>query len=73
MSADADVTDPVHLPGGASRETWPFTAKADRQRRGMAVRIEPDGTRNDIGLLEQICFSPYAPAGFTSYLDGAQE
>jgi hypothetical protein len=31
-----------------------------------------DGTRQGIGVLEQICIGPYAPAGFTEFLDGAK-
>lgn len=31
-----------------------------------------DGTRRGIGVLEQICIGPYAPAGFTEFLDGAK-
>jgi hypothetical protein len=31
-----------------------------------------DGTREGIGVLEQICIGPYAPAGFTEMLDGAK-
>ena len=31
-----------------------------------------DGTRQGIGVLEQICVGPYAPAGFTEFLDGAK-
>ena len=31
-----------------------------------------DGTRQGIGVLEQICVGPYAPAGFTEMLDGAK-
>jgi len=31
-----------------------------------------DGTRQGIGVLEQICFGPYEPAGFESFLDGAK-
>ena len=30
-----------------------------------------DGTRTGVGVLEQVVFGPYAPAGFTSFLDGA--
>jgi hypothetical protein len=30
-----------------------------------------DGARSGIGVLEQICIGPYAPAGFTEALDGA--
>ena len=31
-----------------------------------------DGTREGIGVLEQIVIGPYAPAGFTEFLDGAK-
>jgi hypothetical protein len=31
------------------------------------------GNRKGIGVLEQITIGPYAPAGFTSFLDGAKE
>ncbi len=31
-----------------------------------------DGTRTGVGVLEQVVFGPYAPAGFTSFLDGAR-
>ena len=31
-----------------------------------------DGTRQGIGVLEQIAMGPYAPAGFTGYADGAK-
>lgn len=31
-----------------------------------------DGTRSGVGVLEQICIGPYAPAGFESFLDGAK-
>ena len=30
-----------------------------------------DGTNRGIGVLEQVAIGPYAPAGFTSYFDGA--
>lgn len=32
-----------------------------------------DGTRTGVGVLEQIVIGPYAPAGFTQFLDGAKE
>ena len=32
-----------------------------------------DGTRAGIGVLEQVCIGPYAPAGFTQFLDGATD
>ena len=31
-----------------------------------------DGTNEGIGVLEQLCLGPYAPAGFTGMLDGAR-
>ena len=31
-----------------------------------------DGTRHGIGVLEQVCIGPYAPGGFTQFLDGAK-
>jgi hypothetical protein len=31
-----------------------------------------DGTRTGIGALEQVCIGPYAPGGFTEFLDGAK-
>jgi hypothetical protein len=31
-----------------------------------------DGARSGIGVLEQICIGPYAPASFTEFLDGAK-
>jgi hypothetical protein len=31
-----------------------------------------DDARTGVGVLEQICVGPYAPAGFTDYLDGAK-
>jgi hypothetical protein len=32
-----------------------------------------DGTRTGIGVLEQIVVGPYAPGGFTEFLDGAKD
>ena len=32
-----------------------------------------DGKRSGIGVLEQICIGPYAPAGFKDFFDGAKE
>ncbi len=31
-----------------------------------------DGKRTGIGVLEQVCIGPYAPAGFTDFFDGAK-
>jgi hypothetical protein len=36
------------------------------------VVIATDGVRKGVGVLEQICIGPYAPAGFTQFLDGAK-
>lgn len=38
----AEARDLVHIPGGASRETWRFTAAAAGESRGMIVRIDPE-------------------------------
>lgn len=37
----------------------------------QVVRATDDQGRTGIGVLEQICIGPYAPAGFTDVLDGA--
>jgi hypothetical protein len=31
-----------------------------------------DGTHTGMGVLEQVCFGPYAPSGFTDFFDGAK-
>lgn len=31
-----------------------------------------DGEKTGIGVLEQVCIGPYAPSGFTAFLDGAK-
>jgi hypothetical protein len=31
-----------------------------------------DGSRQGIGVLEQVCIGPYGPAGFSKFLDGAR-
>ena len=38
----------------------------------QVVRIT-SGERQGIGVLEQVCIGPYAPAGFTQMLDGAKD
>jgi hypothetical protein len=37
----------------------------------QVVRVS-DGQKTGIGVLEQVVFGPYAPAGFTDFFDGAQ-
>jgi len=37
----------------------------------QVVRATDDAGRSGVGVLEQICVGPYAPAGFTDLLDGA--
>jgi hypothetical protein len=37
----------------------------------QVVRASSEG-KSGIGVLEQICIGPYAPAGFTQFLDGAK-
>ncbi|MBR0799646.1 phosphotransferase family protein [Bradyrhizobium jicamae] len=38
----AEASELVHVPGGASRETWRFKARADGEDRGMILRIDPE-------------------------------
>lgn len=38
----AEAAEFAHIPGGASRETWRFSASAGGERRGMIVRIDPE-------------------------------
>ena len=38
----AEATDLARIPGGASRETWRFKARAGPESRGMIVRIDPE-------------------------------
>src|SRR5581483_10111855 len=38
----ASVSEMVHIPGGASRETWRFRATGAGETRGMILRIDPE-------------------------------
>ncbi|MCA6238705.1 MAG: hypothetical protein IM651_13090, partial [Phenylobacterium sp.] len=38
----------------------------------QVVRTRDNEGRTGIGVLEQLCIGPYAPAGFTQLLDGAK-
>lgn len=53
QAAELEVENVFHIPGGASRETWPFDA---RWRAG-------------IGILEQLVICPRAPRGLTGLAD----
>lgn len=45
--AGAEAGELAHIPGGASRETWRFSASAGADRRGMIVRIDPETSLMD--------------------------
>ena len=47
LGVDA-VDDLIHLSGGASRETWSFTAVAGGERRRLVVQVQRLGSLNDI-------------------------
>jgi len=42
------VTDLVHLSGGASRETWSFTARTAGEHRRLVVQVQRPGSPHDI-------------------------
>jgi aminoglycoside phosphotransferase (APT) family kinase protein len=46
-SAQSAAVDFIHIPGGASRETWLFQAVSGDARRGMIVRIDPESSLID--------------------------
>jgi len=51
----ATVAGLVHIPGGASRETWRFTASAGDGSRGMVVRIDPETSLIDTDRRTEYC------------------
>jgi len=54
------VDAPVHIPGGASRETWRFGATAEGFRQGMIVRIDPETSLIDTD--REVEYRAYAAA-----------
>jgi hypothetical protein len=58
--------------GGESFDPRQLDLLAPENLHVQQVVRATDGTRTGVGVLEQVCFGPYAPAGFTSFLDGAK-
>ena len=57
--------------GGESFDPHQLDPLAPENLHVQQVVRATDGTRTGVGVLEQVVFGPYAPAGFTSFLDGA--
>ena len=58
--------------GGESFDPSQLDPLAPEHLHTQQVVRATDGTRNGIGVLEQIIVGPYAPGGFTTFLDGAK-
>ena len=58
--------------GGESFDPTQLDPLAPENLHVQQVVKATDGTRTGVGALEQLCIGPYAPAGFTSLLDGAK-
>jgi hypothetical protein len=58
--------------GGESFDPRQLDPLAPENLHVQQVVRASDGTRTGVGVLEQVVFGPYAPAGFTSFLDGAR-
>ncbi|MFI4975531.1 MAG: hypothetical protein ACHP84_13405 [Caulobacterales bacterium] len=59
--------------GGESFDPRQLDMLAPENLHVQQVVRAGDGTKTGIGVLEQVCIGPYAPAGFTQFLDGAKE
>ncbi len=57
--------------GGESFDPRQLDPLAPENLHVQQVVRASDGTRNGTGVLEQVVIGPYAPAGFTQFLDGA--
>ena len=57
--------------GGESFDPLQLDPLAPEHLHTQQVVRASDGARTGVGVLEQICIGPYAPAGFTSLFDGA--
>ncbi|MEY2883792.1 MAG: hypothetical protein RL490_1516 [Pseudomonadota bacterium] len=57
--------------GGESFDPLALDLLAPENLHVQQVVRASDGSRSGTGVLEQVCFGPYAPAGFASFLDGA--
>jgi hypothetical protein len=58
--------------GGESFDPRQLDLLAPENLHVQQVVRASDGTKTGIGVLEQVCMGPYAPAGFTEFLDGAK-
>lgn len=58
--------------GGESFDPRQVDALARENLHVQQVVRARDGSSEGIGVLEQICIGPYAPAGFTDFFDGAK-
>jgi len=58
--------------GGESFDPRQVDPLAPENLHVQQVVRATDGQRQGIGVLEQVCIGPYAPAGFTAMLDGAK-
>jgi hypothetical protein len=58
--------------GGESFDPRQLNPLAPENLHVQQVVRARDGTREGVGVLEQVVFGPYAPAGFTEFFDGAK-
>ena len=58
--------------GAESFDTAQLDPLAPENLHVQQVVRASDGARAGIGVLEQVCIGPYAPAGFSEFLDGAK-
>jgi hypothetical protein len=58
--------------GGESFDPMQLDPLAPEHVHTQQVVRATDGTRQGVGVLEQVVIGPYAPAGFTDYFDGAK-
>lgn len=58
--------------GGESFDVMALDLLAPENFHVQQVVRATDGTRTGVGVLEQVVFGPYSPAGFTEFMDGAR-
>lgn len=59
--------------GSESFDPWELNPLAPENIHVQQVVRASDGKRTGVGVLEQVCFGPYAPSGFTDFFDGAKD
>ena len=70
--AEAGTAGPSDSPATAASPA--VVSESSRIARSESpVMRATSGSRSGIGVLEQVCFGPYAPAGFTEFFDGAKD